>query len=56
MEDNKIIDFYTGEVLNPKDVSVDHVIPWSYMYSDDIWNLVLTSKRINSSKNNQIPT
>lgn len=56
MEDNKIIDFYTGEVLNPKDVSVDHVIPWSYMYSDDIWNLVLTSKSKNSSKSNQIPT
>lgn len=54
MEDNKITDFYTGEVLNSKDVSVDHVIPWSYIYGDDIWNLVLTSRRENSKKNNNI--
>lgn len=51
----KAIDFYTGEELSPDDVSVDHVIPWSFMYSDDIWNLVLTSKSHNSSKNNSIP-
>lgn len=33
---NKPIDFYTGEELQPDDISVDHVIPWSFMYSDDI--------------------
>ena len=26
------------------------------MYSDDIWNLVITSKSINSSKSNSIPS
>lgn len=52
----KAIDFYTGEELLECDISVDHVIPWSYMYSDDIWNLVLTSKSKNSSKNNSIPS
>ena len=26
------------------------------MYSDDIWNLVLTSKSNNSSKSNSVPT
>ena len=41
------IDFYTGKVLQENDISVDHVIPWSFMYSDDIWNLV---KLINDSK------
>lgn len=49
------IDFYSGKVLCSKDISVDHVIPWSFMYSDDIWNLVLTSRSINSSKSNSIP-
>lgn len=53
---NKPIDFYTGEELQPDDISVDHVIPWSFMYSDDIWNLVLTSKSHNSSKSNHIPS
>ena len=48
-------DFYSGEPLDDDDISVDHVIPWSFMYSDDIWNLVLTSKSHNSSKSNTIP-
>lgn len=33
---NKPIDFYTGDELDMDDISVDHVIPWSFMYSDDI--------------------
>lgn len=53
---NKPIDFYTGDELDMDDISVDHVIPWSFMYSDDIWNLVLTSKSHNSSKSNHIPS
>ena len=51
---NKPIDFYTGKELQPDDISVDHVIPWSFMYSDDIWNLVITSKSKNSSKSNSV--
>ena len=50
-----IIDFYTGQILDKDDISIDHVIPWSFMYSDDIWNLVVTSKSNNSSKSNSIP-
>lgn len=52
---NKIIDFYTGLEIVPEEISVDHVIPWSFIYSDDIWNLVLTTKSKNSSKSNNIP-
>jgi len=54
-DDGGAIDFYSGEPLLDNDISVDHVIPWSFMYSDDIWNLVLTSKSHNSSKSNAIP-
>jgi hypothetical protein len=42
-----------GEPINDKP-SIDHVIPWSYMYSDDLWNLVYTHKKCNSSKSNKI--
>lgn len=49
------IDFYTGEILKKEDISVDHVLPWSFLYSDDLWNLVLTSKSHNSSKSNTLP-
>jgi hypothetical protein len=50
----KIIDFYTGEILDENNISIDHVIPWSFMYSDDLWNLVVTSKCNNSSKSNKV--
>ena len=55
-KDGEILDFYTETPLDIHDISVDHVIPWSFMYSDDIWNLVLTSKSNNSSKSNSIPS
>lgn len=42
---NKPIDFYTGNELDMDDISVDHVIPWSFMYSDDIWNLAYSLLR-----------
>lgn len=53
---NEVIDFYTDKPLKFNDISVDHVLPWSFIYSDDIWNLVLTSKSNNSSKSNSIPS
>lgn len=56
MKDGKVLDFYSGDVLEENDISVDHVIPWSFMYSDDIWNLVITSRSNNSSKSNSIPS
>ncbi len=52
--DGKVTDFYSGELIDPNDISIDHVIPWSFMYSDDIWNLVITSKSHNSRKSNTL--
>ncbi len=50
------LDFYTENELANNNISIDHVIPWSFMYSDDIWNLVITSKSNNSIKSNSIPS
>ncbi|MEC0089880.1 HNH endonuclease [Paenibacillus macquariensis] len=36
--------------------AIDHVIPWSYLYSDDLWNLVFAHQSCNSSKSNVIPS
>ena len=47
--------FISGEPISG-DESIDHVIPWSYLYSDDLWNLVLVKKGLNSSKSNKIPS
>lgn len=42
-------------ISNESELSVDHVIPWSFLYSDDIWNLSFVHKSCNSSKNNTPP-
>ncbi len=55
LHDNVVLDFYTNEPIDFNDISIDHFIPWSYMYSDDLWNLVITSKTNNSSKSNRVP-
>lgn len=55
-EDGQRKCFYCGEVIDSNDVSVDHVIPWSYMFSDDLWNLVYCHKGENSQKSNRLPS
>ena len=47
--------FFTNKPLSNRDLSIDHILPWSYMYSDDLWNLVYVERGYNSSKSNQIP-
>ena len=41
--------FYCNNPLSQdkRMVQVDHVIPWSYIYEDEIWNLVLSCKTCN---------
>ena len=48
--------FICSKKIEEKELSIDHVIPWSYLYSDDLWNLVYVHKSCNSSKSNVIPT
>ncbi|MGB1242386.1 MAG: HNH endonuclease domain-containing protein, partial [Chitinophagales bacterium] len=36
--------------------SIDHFLPWSYVAHDELWNLVPTLKKVNSSKNNNLPS
>lgn len=47
--------FICGRKIESRELSIDHVIPWSYLYSDDLWNLVYVHKNCNSSKSNAIP-
>lgn len=55
-EDGKRKCFYCGENIADSEISVDHVIPWSYMFSDDLWNLVYCHKGENSEKSNPLPS
>ncbi|MDV2581371.1 HNH endonuclease domain-containing protein [Alkalibacillus haloalkaliphilus] len=49
--------FYCGKDLTKSNRSshVDHFIPWSFVQSDQIWNLVLACGACNSSKSDKLP-
>jgi 5-methylcytosine-specific restriction endonuclease McrA len=55
-ENKEHICFVCGKEITKEELSRDHVIPWSYMYSDDLWNLVYVHKRCNSIKSNITPS
>ena len=56
LENPNHICFHTGQKIEETKLSIDHVIPWSYLFSDDLWNLVYVDKSYNSSKGNKIPS
>ena len=47
--------FICEEKIISENPSIDHVIPWSFIFHDDLWNLVYTHQSCNSSKSNSIP-
>lgn len=61
IEHHQLKDIYTGKTLNSENFNelgkmhIDHFVPWSYLASDEIWNLTPTFAKINISKSNQLP-
>ncbi|RCW77027.1 HNH endonuclease domain-containing protein [Saliterribacillus persicus] len=49
--------FYCGKALpdGKRQIQVDHFIPWSFVQSDQLWNLVLSCNTCNSSKRDKLP-
>lgn len=47
---------YSGTVLNPRSISLDHFIPWSYVVHDKLWNIIPTTRSVNASKNDLLPS
>ncbi len=47
--------FYCGNRLETDFTQVDHFIPWSYIFDDDAWNLVLACSDCNCKKSDCIP-
>lgn len=39
----------------PEHAQVDHVVPWSFLFDDPAWNLVLTCDGCNNSKRDSVP-
>lgn len=46
---------YSGKIVSMESYSIDHFIPWSFVAHDQLWNLVPTSKEVNSSKSDNLP-
>ncbi len=46
--------FYCCNRLEPGRIDVDHFIPWSYMFDDNPWNLVLACRECNSRKSDSL--
>ena len=44
--------FYCKKRLDGLRINVDHFIPWSYIFEDEPWNLVLACERCNLRKSN----
>ncbi len=46
--------FYCASKLEDDYIEVDHFIPWSYIFDDAVWNLVLSCKDCNRKKSNSL--
>jgi len=46
---------YSQKPLDPKKLSLDHYLPWSFVAHDQLWNLLPTTPEVNSSKSNNLP-
>lgn len=46
---------YTNELIDINNFHLDHVLPWSFVAHNQLWNLIPTSPRINLTKKDSIP-
>ena len=46
--------FYCNKSLDQVEIHVDHFIPWSYIFEDEAWNLVLTCRKCNLRKSDSL--
>ncbi|MCY7351607.1 MAG: hypothetical protein LH606_13225 [Cytophagaceae bacterium] len=47
---------YSGQPITTANLSLDHFLPWSFVAHDQLWNIIPTSKSVNSAKNNWLPS
>lgn len=51
-----LYEIYTGNELSISEFDLDHFVPRSYVSNDKLWNLTPMDKKLNSSKNNKLPS
>ena len=47
---------YSKVRLKKNEFSLDHYLPWSFVAHAQLWNLIPTTKSVNSSKSNNLPS
>ncbi|ADB40035.1 HNH endonuclease domain-containing protein [Spirosoma linguale] len=47
---------YSRQRINSQNMSLDHFLPWSYVVHDLLWNIIPTTKSVNSAKSNSLPS
>ncbi|WP_347242437.1 HNH endonuclease domain-containing protein [Nostoc sp. FACHB-888] len=47
---------YSKVKLDKDEISLAHYLPWSFVAHDQLWNLIPTTKSVNSSKSNNLPS
>lgn len=47
--------FYCGDRLEADYMDVDHFLPWSYIFENQMWNLVLACQKCNGKKSASLP-
>ena len=55
LENPGFVCIYTDNTLSLNDLSIDHYLPWKVVAHDHLWNLIPTSRSVNSSKSASIP-
>ena len=50
-----VIDVFRGGRIEKGQYDIDHFIPWSFVLSDELWNLMPMDSSLNSSKSNKLP-
>lgn len=46
---------YSNQPIANSGYSLDHFIPWSYIAHDQLWNIIPTSRSVNSAKSDCLP-
>lgn len=47
---------WSGKVLTPRTSDIDHVLPFSVWFNNDLWNLLPADKKVNNQKRDKIPS
>lgn len=47
---------WSGKELKNSSYDVDHVLPYSVWFNNDIWNLLPSDKKVNNTKSDKIPS